>query len=101
MQSEKRATQEAVPLLTKILKEDTDESVQNSAANALESIGSPSVEPLTELLKSTDMELIVRVAQVLGNIGDSKAVAPLEAVYKRDNRPLVKNEVAKALNKID
>lgn len=92
---------EAIHSLVKILKEDTDENVQSSAAKALESIGSPAVEPLTELLKSTDMELIVRVAQVLGNIGDSRAVAPLEAVYKKDNRPLVKNEVAKALNKID
>jgi len=93
---------EAVPILVKAVRDDKDEQVKNSAAKALESIGAPSVEPLSELLKNTkDMELIVRVAHTLGNIGDRKAVDPLEAVYKRETRPLIKNEVAKALNKIE
>jgi HEAT repeat protein len=92
----------AVSMLVKEMRDDKDAQVRSSAGNALEAIGAPSVEPLISLLKSTnDMELIIRVAQILGNIGDKRAVEPMESAYKREKRDMVKNEIAKALNKID
>ncbi|MDQ1318498.1 MAG: hypothetical protein QG588_2160 [Candidatus Poribacteria bacterium] len=92
----------AVPMLVKEMTNDKDAQVRSSAGNALEAIGTPSVEPLISLLKSTnDMELIIRVAQILGNIGDKRAVESMESAYKREKRDMVKNEIAKALNKID
>jgi len=93
---------EAVPMLTKLIKEDKDDRVRASAGKSLESIGKPAVDPLINILANTkDQELIIRIAQILGNVNDKRAIEPLEKIYKTDDRPLVKNEVAKALNKID
>ena len=93
---------ESVQSLVREMEIDKNEEVRNSAGKALESIGEPAVEPITSLLKRTDdMELIIRIAQILGNIGDKRAVEPLESLYKKEKREMVKNEIAKALNKID
>jgi len=98
----KSKSAESVQALVKEIESDTNEQVRNSAGNALESIGELSVEPLIKLLQRTDdMELIIRLAQILGNIGDKRAIEPLENMYKKESRALIKNEVAKALNKID
>jgi len=98
----KSKSAESVQALVKEIENDKDERVRNSAGNVLESIGEPAVGPLIKLLQKTeDMELIIRIAQILGNIGDKRAIEPLENVYKREKRDLVTSEVAKALNKID
>lgn len=98
----KAKSAQAVPVLIKAMKSDTDETVKNSAKDALEKIGQPAVDPLIDVLKTAkDEGLIVRAAQALGNIGDKKAIDALDSVYRRETRPLVKNEVAKALNKIE
>jgi HEAT repeat protein len=98
----KTKSDEAVNVLVKGMRDDKNEQVRNSAGMSLEKIGAQSVEPLNELLKSTnDMELVIRIAQILGSIGDKRAVSSLESAYKREKRDMVKTEIAKALNKID
>jgi HEAT repeat protein len=98
----KSKSSESVQALVKEMEIDENEQVRNSAGKALEAIGEPAVDPMISLLKRTDdMELIIRIAQILGNIGDKRAVEPLENIYKKEKRELIKNEIAKALNKID
>lgn len=98
----KTRSAETARLLTKAMRDDKSEEVRNSAELALEKMGESAVEPVIELFKSTDdMELKVRAAQILGNLDDKRAVPALEDAYKKEQRPLVKNEIAKALNKID
>jgi HEAT repeat protein len=93
---------EAIEPLIKALKEDEDDRVRDSAAKALHQIGTPAVDPLIEELGGTkDMEIVIRIAQTLGDIGDKRAIKPLEKVYNEATNPLLKNETAKALNKID
>jgi HEAT repeat protein len=92
---------ESVQVLVNAMRDDKNEEVRNSASKAIESIGTPAVDPLIKLLNNTeDMELIIRIAQILGNIGDDRAVDSLESKYKKEKRDMVKAEVAKALNKI-
>ncbi len=93
---------EAIGPLIKALKEDEDDRVRDSAAKALHQIGTPAVEPLIKELEGTkDIEIVIRIAQTLGNIGDKRAIKPLEKVYNEATNPLLKNETAKALNLID
>ncbi len=93
---------EAIGPLIKALKEDEDDRVRDSAAKALHQIGTPAVDPLIKELAGTkDMEIVIRIAQTLGDIGDKRAIKPLEKVYNEATNPLLKNETAKALNKID
>jgi HEAT repeat protein len=98
----KAKSESAVSMLVKEMRDDKNEQVRTSAGQALEAIGTPSVDSLISLLKSTnDMELIIRAAQILGNIGDKRAVPAMEDAYKRSKNDMTKNEIAKALNKID
>jgi len=98
----KTRSTETARLLTKAMRDDKSEEVRNSAEFALKKMGESAVEPVIELFKSADdMELKVRAAQILGDLGDKRAVPALEDAYKKEQRPLVKNEIAKALNKID
>lgn len=93
---------EAIEPLIKALKEDADDRVRDSAAKSLHQIGTPAVEPLIKELEGTkDIEIIIRIAQILGNIGDKRAIKPLEKVYNEATNPLLKNETAKSLNLID
>jgi len=93
---------EATGVLIKALKEDEDDRVRESATKALHQIGKPAVDPLIKELEGTkDIEIVIRIAQTLGNIGDKRAIKPLEKVYNEAANPLLKNETAKALNKID
>ena len=58
--------------------------------------------PLLELVDSEQDEgTLYKAIQVLGNIGDERAVKALEKVYEEDTRPLIKQEAAIALNKIE
>lgn len=92
---------EAVQTLIKIMTSDDIDNVKNSAAKALEKIGKPALEPLIQLLEKTkDVGTLIRIVQTLGDIGDKSAIKPMERVYSQANNPLLKNETAKALNKI-
>jgi len=42
-----------------------------------------------------------QIAQTLGDIGDKRAIKPLEKVYNEATNPLLQHETAKALNLID
>jgi HEAT repeat protein len=98
----KTRTAETAKMLAKAMRDDKSEEVRNSAGLALDTLGEVAVEPVIELLKGTnDMELTIRAAQILGNLGDKRAVPALESAYKKSKRDLEKNEIAKALNKID
>lgn len=98
----KTRSPEAVEPLIKVLQGDAVDQVKNSAAKSLEAVGKPAVDPLINLLETTkDIGTTIRIVQVLGNIGDKRAIKPLEKVYNGATNPLLKNETAKALNKID
>ena len=98
----KTRREEAVQPLLKALEEDIDDQVKASAAKSLEMIGKPAVDPLIKAMEGTeDMGIVIRIAHTLGNIGDKKAIKPMEKVYNGATNPVLKNEVAKALNKID
>ena len=102
MSAGKTRNPEAIEPLIKALKDDEDDRVRDSAAKALHLIGTPAVDPLIKELEGTkDMEILIRIAQTLGDIGDKRAIKPLEKVYNEATNPLLKNETAKALNKID
>lgn len=92
----------AIQPLLDVLKDDEDDQVKSSAAKSVEEIGKPAVDPLIKMLEGTkDMALTIRIAQLLGNIGDKRAIKPLEKVYNEAENPLLRNETAKALNNID
>jgi HEAT repeat protein len=48
-----------------------------------------------------DEGTLYKAVQILGDIGDERAVKALEKVYEEDSRSLVKQEAAIALNKIE
>ncbi len=50
--------------------------------------------------KTNDMELTIRIVQILGNVGDKKAVKPLKKVYDETSNIVLQNEAARALNNI-
>ncbi len=93
---------ETIQPLMKMLQEDESDQARASAAESLEKIGKPVVTPLIKLLENAnDMELTIRIVQILGNIGDKKAVKPLEKIYNGTSNTVLQNETAKALNNID
>jgi HEAT repeat protein len=92
---------EAVQKLIKMLLEDENDRVKSSAADALGKIGKPAVKPLIELLEGTKaLDLNLRLVRILGEIGDKRAVKPLEKIYKETTNPVLKDATAKALNEI-
>jgi HEAT repeat protein len=98
----KTKSPDAIQPLLKVLQEDEDDQNKNAAAGSLVKIGRPAVKPLIEALgKSNDIDVTIRIVQTLGNIGDKRAIKPMEKVYNEATIPLLKNETAKALNKID
>jgi HEAT repeat protein len=98
----KMRSPEAIQPLAKILQEDSDDQVKTSAASSLVMIGKPAVAPLLKLLeKSESMGLTIRLVQVLGEIGDKRAIKPLEKVYNETSNAVLQNATAVALNKID
>lgn len=98
----KTRSPEAIQPLLKALQNDADDQVKASAAKSLEMIGKPAVAPLIGAMEGTkDMGIVIRIAHILGNLGDKRAIKPMEKVYNGATNPVLKNEVAKALNKID
>lgn len=65
----------AVPHLIMALRQNTIRF--DALAETLSQIGRTAVDPLGDLLNEDDTALQVRVAQVLGRVGDNRAVIPL------------------------
>ena len=58
--------------------------------------------PLLELIKQEqDIATLQKAIQTLGDIGDKRAVDILTKLYEESKQPLVKQEAAVALNKIE
>ncbi len=66
----------SVPYLISILKE-RGARERHCVRGLLARIGSPAVEPLIKILKSDNWSEVSLAAQVLGSIGDKRAVEPL------------------------
>jgi HEAT repeat protein len=97
----KAKDEEAIPPLIEALKS-KDDTIRSAAAEALEQTGGLAVMPLVDLIGHEEDEgTLYKAVQILGDIGDDRAVEALEKVYDEDSRPLVKNEAATALNKIE
>jgi HEAT repeat protein len=76
---EMRAPQ-AVPALMDLLHDDYY-SVRREAAAALVSIGAPAAEPVISALGDPDGDIRKRAADVLSEIGDVRAIGPLEGLF--------------------
>lgn len=88
------------PLINALKSKDSDTRI--AAGNALKEIGEPAVLPLLELVKQEqDIAVLQRAIQTLGEIGDKRAIDTLEKIYEESKQPIVKNEAATALNKIE
>jgi HEAT repeat protein len=72
----KDASKETISMFIDMLKSDDKNSVAK-ARESLIKIGSSAVEPLISLLKYDDVSLRERAVQILGKIGDARAVEPL------------------------
>lgn len=81
---------------------DSHWSVRESAENALLNFGRDAVEPLIEALKSPSWTTRFRAARLLGEIGDPKAVSPLQNTLARRGERKSVREVAKiSLRKLE
>ena len=89
----------AIKPLLKLLGNE-DKGLQSDAAEALVKIGEPAVEPLIEALKHEDCIVRIRAANVLGRIGDARAMEPL-ILALWDAEELVPLCASDALDKID
>lgn len=77
---------------------DEDIYVQNAVVNALVKIGKPAVGPLITALKDEDSRARYKAIEILGEIGDSRAVEPL--ITALENKNLDKSKVIWALERI-
>ena len=92
---------QAIAPLIEALKS-KDDTARSAAADALKEAGELAVMPLVELIGHEQNEgTLYKAVQILGDIGDKRAVEALEKVYEEDTRPLVNQEAAAALNKIE
>ncbi|OQD58857.1 hypothetical protein MBBAR_7c00290 [Methanobrevibacter arboriphilus JCM 13429 = DSM 1125] len=78
-----------------------DEFVQEEALGLLEFRSEESLDPLIEVLstKGTNKNIKMSSAKLLGIIGDEKAIDPLIATLK-DNNKLVRREASTALSRM-
>jgi HEAT repeat protein len=77
-------------------------SVRKAAAEALWEIGEPAVDPLVKCLASENPDVQYWAIQVLGEIGDTRAVAPIIKKLKDENQPEEKRiSCIKALGEIE
>ncbi len=80
---------------------DPNWSVRESAENALMNFGSSAVAPLIEALKSRSWTTRFRAARLLGEIGDRRAVSPLEAMLARKGeKKEVREVIGRSLGKL-
>ena len=93
----------AIDPLVKALN-DEDSDVRWKSILALGKIGTPAVKPLLNAFETDEWQVRGRVAEVLGNIGDERAVEPLifslhNKKYKNQNK-YVRGRIVEALGKI-
>ena len=93
----------AIDPLVKTLQ-DEDSDVRWKAIIALGKIGKPAIKPLLDAFETDEWQVRGRVAEVLGNIGDERAVDPLifslyNKKYKNQNK-YVRGRIIEALGKI-
>jgi HEAT repeat protein len=80
---------------------DSHWSVRQSAENALTNFGLKAVGPLIRALNSRSWTTRFRAARLLGQIGDRKAVKPLEALLaRRQERKKVRDIASASLEKL-
>ena len=82
---------------------DVDSDVRWKSLIALGKIGEPSVKPLLKALKSEDWQMRGRAAEVLGRIGDERAIEPLINELNRRNKTqnkYVRGRIIEALGRI-
>ena len=89
----------ALPALASALR-DQHWRVRMHAVYGLEIGGSSSVPALIDALRDPYWQVRIGAVDALTTIGDQRAVAPLRAIA-RDNHPLVRQEVAAALGKLE
>jgi HEAT repeat protein len=89
----------AVEHLITVLKHDEMSGVRWKAAEALATIGAPSVGPLIGALEHPDGDVRWKAAIALGEIGDQRAIEPLIRQLSDTDR-FVKSRVAHALGMI-
>ncbi len=77
----------------------SDENIRTLAVDALERIGIPAIDALSGALRDTSMEVRVAAAEVLGRIGNERAVRPLIDALK-DSDEEVRAAAARSLGEI-
>ncbi|MFZ5801000.1 MAG: hypothetical protein ACOY3D_06480, partial [Candidatus Omnitrophota bacterium] len=90
---------EAAEVLGKAL-EDRDYRVRMDATEALATFGEPALIVLMGALTNRDSLVRSRVADYLGNIGNSKALLPLKKAYENEEDPLAIYSIKRALDKL-
>ncbi len=94
----KLGDKKAADSLIKLL-DDKYWNVREAAADALIKLGRPAVDPLINRMLTGSKESFKIIADILGEIGDTRARQPLEYVL-RDKRPFVREAAAQALKKM-
>lgn len=88
-----------VPALIGCLRSEDNAGMRNSAASVLVRIGWSAIPYLIETLKDVDKDIRKFAADILGEIGDRKAISPLVDAL-RDSDDNVRSSAAEALGKI-
>ena len=79
----------------------TSYDVREAAIDALVEIGKPAVESLVSALESTNKEVQISAARVLGRIGDTRAIQPLIELLTESFDIDLMFEAAMALSSLD
>lgn len=80
---------------------DENPLLADQAKLSLMQIGTPAVVPLILALKVENSTIKANAAQVLGRLGDSRAIEPLRRLQMESNDSDVQTKVAYALRKLD
>jgi HEAT repeat protein len=80
---------------------DENPQVADQAKLSLMQIGTPAVVPLILALKVESLTIKANAAQVLGRLGDPRAIEPLRRLQMESNDGDVQTKVAYALRKLD
>lgn len=81
--------------------DDNDDDVRLKSIIALGNIGNSAVEPLLKVLETGDWKVKSMVAEVLGKIGDKRAVKPLlKLLYNKNQNKYVRGHIIEVLGKI-
>ena len=92
---------EAVNFLVKYLGKNIDNEIKSYAANAIIKIsGKKAPKQLLKMIRHNSWVTRMKAAEILGEIGDKKAVYPLIRLLRVDPEPRVKEWAAIALGKI-